>query len=178
MKFVANADALIIDLRANHGGEPEMVAYIASFLFDGRTRLNDIYVRKGDKLDQFWTTPHMAGETFGGKKPVYVLTSHETFSGAEDFTYALKNLKRAKIIGEVTGGGAHPTDIFKLNDHLLLTVPFGRSISPITHTDWERSGVAPDVAVPAGDASKVALRMATEDVLPSNGAKVKNPTHQ
>jgi C-terminal processing protease CtpA/Prc len=165
MAFVANCDALIIDLRKNHGGDPEMVAYLASYLFDGRTHLNDIYVRRGDELNQFWTMPSLPGQAFGGKKPVYILTSHDTFSGAEDFAYALKNLKRATIIGEVTGGGAHPTRPFKVTDHFVVAVPFARSISPITHTDWEGTGVEPDVVVPADDALKAAYRTALENIL-------------
>ena len=165
MSFVANTDALIIDLRRNGGGFPEMSAYLASYLFDERTHLNDIYFRSGDRLEQFWTVPYVPGPMFGGKKSVYVLTSRETFSCAEDFTYALKNLKRATIIGEVTGGGAHPTRTFKVTDHFAVAVPFARGISPITHTDWEGTGITPDVVVPADDALKIAYKTALEYII-------------
>jgi C-terminal processing protease CtpA/Prc len=134
---------------------------MAGYLFDERTHLNDIYFRSGDRLEQYWT-PYQHCRVFGGKKPVYVVTSHETFSGAEDFTYALKNLKRAKIIGEVTGGGAHPTRPFKVTDHFVVAVPFARGVSPITRTDWEGTGIEPEVVVPADDALKAAYRTALE----------------
>jgi hypothetical protein len=165
MSFLANTDALIIDLRKNRGGDPEMVAFMASYLFDNRTHLNDIYVRKGDQFEQYWTAPNPAGRVFGGKKPVYILTSHETFSGAEDFTYALKNLKRATVVGEVTRGGAHPTRSFKVSDHFVVAIPFARAISPITHSDWEGAGVTPDVIVPSEDALKTAYNAALESVI-------------
>jgi C-terminal processing protease CtpA/Prc len=89
-----------------------------------------------------------------------VLTSKRTFSGAEEFTYNLKNLKRATIIGETTGGGAHPGGGFRINEHFGMFVPTGRAISPITKTNWEGTGVTPDVAVPADQALLVARLMA------------------
>ena len=97
----------------------------------------------------------MAGKRYLNKD-VYVLTSKRTFSGAEEFTYNLKNLKRATIIGETTGGGAHPGGGFRINEHFGMFVPTGRAISPITKTNWEGTGVTPDVSVPADQALHVA----------------------
>jgi C-terminal processing protease CtpA/Prc len=93
-------------------------------------------------------------------KEVYVLTSKRTFSGAEEFTYNLKNLKRATIVGETTGGGAHPGSGIRLSEHFGMFVPSGRAISPITKTNWEGTGVMPDVEVPADQALTVARLMA------------------
>jgi len=158
MNFVANSDALIIDLRDNHGGGP-MVQFIATYLFAGPTHLNDIYWRSDNAVTAAWTLPYVPGKKFIGK-PVFVLTSKQTFSAAEDFCYALKNLKRATLIGETTGGGAHPIAVHTIDDHFSIVVPIGRSISPITHTDWEGTGVAPDIKVPAADALTEALKRA------------------
>jgi len=149
--FVSNTDALIIDLRQNGGGSPDAVSWIASYLFDEPQRLNDIYTRPTNETRQFWTSSHVPGRKFIGKD-VYILTAARTFSAAEDFTYGLKNLKRATIVGEVTRGGAHPVGLRRLADHFALVVPVGRSLSPITHTDWEGTGVEPDVAAPAAQA--------------------------
>ena len=165
MDFVANTDALIIDLRENFGGDPAMVAFIASYLFDGRVHLNDIYTRKDGATEQFWTTPTVPGRAFGGSKPVYVLTSKQTFSAAEDFAYALKHLKRATVVGETTGGGAHPSRAFRLTDHFAISVPYAKSVSPITGGNWEGDGVAPDVAVPAAQALQTAYRLSLEGLL-------------
>jgi len=151
MNFLAHVDAVIFDLRDNGGGDPEMVAWLSSYLFDARTHLNDLWERKRNKTTEYWTKPEAPGKKLA-KQPVYVLTSSGTFSGAEEFTYNLKNLKRATIVGEVTGGGAHPTAGQRLDDHFMIGVPFARAINPITHTNWEGTGVEPDVKVPADQA--------------------------
>src|SRR6185369_8527353 len=98
---LADVDALIVDLRDNGGGDPAMVALVASYLFYQRTHLNDIYVRRTNETRESWTRD-VPGKKFGGTKPLYVLTSARTFSGAEEFSYDLQKLKRATIIGEQT----------------------------------------------------------------------------
>jgi hypothetical protein len=166
MTFLASTEALIIDLRENGGGEPEMVALITSYLFgDEPVHLNDIYDRPTDSTTQYWTRSYVPGRRFGARKPVYVLTSSHTFSAAEEFTYNLKNLKRATIVGETTGGGAHPGEHVMLAERFAMFVPTGRAINPITKTNWERTGVAPDVQVPADRAFDVAYLSALEQVV-------------
>ena len=108
MNFLAGTDALIFDLTRNGGGSPAMIGLLSSYLFDDVVHLNDFYWRESNETRQFWTSPHVQGQRYGGSKPVYILTSLRTFSAAEEFTYNLKNLKRATIVGETTGGGAHP----------------------------------------------------------------------
>ncbi|HEY6273295.1 MAG TPA: S41 family peptidase [Terriglobales bacterium] len=163
MGFVANSEALIFDLRQNGGGDPKMVQFISSYLFDEPTHLNDMYNRKEDSTTQYWTLPYVPGKRFAGK-PVFVLTSTRTFSGAEEFTYNLKNLKRATIIGETTGGGAHPVSGHRIDDHFMIGVPGGRPINPISKKDWEGTGVEPDVKVPADQALDIAKKMAAEEI--------------
>jgi hypothetical protein len=165
MTFLAHTDALIVDLRKNGGGEPAMIAYLLTYLFDSPTHLNDIYERSGDKTQQWWTLPYVPGLRFGGKKPVYVLTSRHTFSGAEEFAYNLKVLKRATVIGEATGGGAHPSRPVKLSEHFAIELPYARAINPVTNTNWEGTGVAPDVPKPAEEALEAAFVMALEQIL-------------
>jgi retinol-binding protein 3 len=165
MTFVADTDALIVDLRFNGGGEPAMIAFLTSYLFDEPTHLNDIYTRVDDSTQQFWTNPFVPGRRFGGKKPIYVLTSKRTFSGGEEFAYNLKNLKRATVIGETTGGGAHPVNGVKVSEHFEIGVPFARAISPITKTNWEGTGVSPEIAMPADQALDHAYLLALEKVV-------------
>ncbi|HET6977122.1 MAG TPA: S41 family peptidase [Pyrinomonadaceae bacterium] len=160
MNFVNGTNALIIDMRNNGGGNPAMVALVCSYLFGPEpVHLNDLYWREGNRTDEFWTRKELAGKRYLNKD-VYVLTSKRTFSGAEEFTYNLKNLKRATIIGETTGGGAHPGGGFRLTEHFGMFIPTGRAISPITKTNWEGTGVTPDVNVPADQALLVARLMA------------------
>jgi hypothetical protein len=162
MTFVGSTRALIIDMRDNGGGSPGMVAFVSSYLFDRRTHLNDLWTRRTGETKEFWTTDSVSGRRFGGTKPLYVLTSARTFSGAEEFTYNLKNLKRATIIGETTGGGAHPVSGHRIDEHFMIGVPFARAINPITHTNWEGVGVKPDIPVPANDALETAQRLLRE----------------
>lgn len=163
MAFVAHTRALIFDLRENHGGAPVTIAFIASYLFDRPTHLNDIHNRPDNTTTQFWTLPSLPGKRMS-TQPVFVLTSHSTFSGAEEFCYDLKNLKRAIIVGETTGGGAHPVNGYLVADYFQVVVPISEAINPITHTNWEGTGVLPDVKVPAADALNVAEQLATKDI--------------
>jgi len=163
MNFLGNVDAIIFDLRDNGGGDPKMVALISTYLFDKPTHLNDIYNRKEDATTQFWTLPYVPGKRLAGK-PVFVLTSKRTFSGAEDFAYNIKTLKRGTIIGETTGGGAHPVSGQRIDDHFMIGVPSARSVSPISKTNWEGTGVEPDIKVPADEALDVAKQMAAEQI--------------
>ena len=172
MNFLAGTDALIIDLRRNGGGSPQMVALLCSYFFDKRTHLNDIYDRPSDRTQEFYTLETLSGKRYGEQKDVYVLTSRRTFSAAEEFTYNLKNLKRATIVGETTGGGAHPTTFRRINDHFGIGVPMARSINPITKTNWEGTGVKPDIEVAADRALTVAhldalKRLAAKNVEPA-----------
>ena len=165
MNFINGTDSLIIDMRNNGGGNPAMVALVCSYLFGTEpVHLNDLYWREGNRTDEFWTRKEVAGKRYLNKD-VYVLTSKRTFSGAEEFTYNLKNLKRATIIGETTGGGAHPGGGFRISEHFGMFVPTGRAISPITKTNWEGTGVTPDITVPADQALLVARLMALKKSL-------------
>lgn len=152
MTLLANTDALIIDLRDNDGGATDAVPLLASYLFDERTHIADLYTRKGNITQQQWTSPAVPGVRFGGRKDVYLLTSKSTFSAAEGFAFALRNRGRVTIVGETTRGGAHPSRIAPVSAHLALMVPTSTARDPVTRQDWEGVGVAPDVATAAADA--------------------------
>jgi retinol-binding protein 3 len=161
MGFVAHTDALIFDLRQNGGGQPAMVTLIASYLFDKPTHLIDMYFRKEHRTQQNWTLSYLPGKRMPAQ-PVYVLTSKRTFSGAEEFAFDLQTQKRAVIVGETTGGGAHPVSGHLVADYFMVGVPFAKSLDPVTNTNWEGTGVEPDVKVPATDALETAQKLALE----------------
>jgi C-terminal processing protease CtpA/Prc len=142
---------------------PKMIALISSYLFDGPTHLNDLYNRKEDSTTQYWTLPFIPGPRLANK-PVFVLTSKRTFSGAEEFSYNLKNLKRGTIVGETTGGGAHPVAGHRIDDHFMIGVPFARAINPVSKTNWEGTGVQPDVPAKAPEALDVAEKLAASKI--------------
>ena len=160
MRFLANVDALIVDLRQNGGGDPAMVQFLCSYLFDEPTHLNSLYWREGDRTDEFWTLDDLPGPKLADV-PVFVLTSDYTFSGAEEFSYNLRTRERATLVGETTGGGANPGGSVPVSDQLLIFVPTGRAINPVTGTNWEGVGVEPHVAVASEDALDRALVLAS-----------------
>ena len=168
MAFVAHTDALIFDLRENHGGDPAMVDFMISYLFHDSTHINDVTARGEDETHQYWTLPWIPGQRFLDK-PVFVLTSHGTFSGGEEFTFDLKTQKRATIVGEVTGGGAHPVRGMPAGDHFTIGVPFARPVNPVTKGDWEGTGVEPDVKVSAADALTTAQKLAADKLTKPKG---------
>lgn len=167
MQFLAHVDAIIFDLRGNHGGDPKMVSLIASYLFDEPTHLNDLYNRKDNATTQYWSLPYVPGKRLS--VPAFVLTSHETFSGGEEFTYDLKELKRATIVGETTGGGAHLMDRVRVDEHFFVGMPGARPINPVSKTDWEGKGVVPDVSVKVDDALTTAEKLASEKIATAAG---------
>ncbi|WP_405951505.1 S41 family peptidase [Streptomyces prunicolor] len=151
LTLASRAQALIVDLRANRGGDPDTVAFVCSYLLDERTHLNTMYWRAGDRTEQSWSLPHVPGARFGGSKPLYVLSSDSTFSAAEELAYDLQQLGRAVVVGERTRGGAHPCEGWTVHPHLEATVPVGRAINPVSGTNWEGTGVQPDVLCVAAD---------------------------
>jgi Peptidase family S41/N-terminal domain of Peptidase_S41 in eukaryotic IRBP len=165
MELVVGTYALIIDLRRNGGGSPHGVALWCSYLFpEEPTHFNDIFHADTGETRQFWSYPYLPGSRYL-ERPVYVLTSSRTFSGGEDFCYTLQSLGRAEIIGETTGGGAHPTRPFPVSAAVHIGIPHARSVSPVTGTNWQGTGVVPDTPAPADQAYDVAYAKALRHVL-------------
>jgi hypothetical protein len=162
MHLLNHVEVLIFDLQQNHGGDPRMVALMASYLFNQPTHLNDMYDPRSRTTEGSWTQSPIPGNELANK-PAFVLTSAMTFSGGEEFCYDLKMLKRATIVGERTGGGAHPVSLHRIDDHFSVAVPFAKPVNPISKTDWEGTGVAPDVKVKEGNALAIATKLARND---------------
>jgi len=164
MSRVADANALIIDLRENHGGDSETVALIASYLFDNKpVHLTDLVFRDGTTY-QSWTKPNLPGKRFGGTKPVYILISARTVSGGEELAYDLQSLRRATLIGGKTAGAANMPDERALDDWFAIRVPNAHPINPMTKTNWEGVGVQPDVVMSPEAAADEAFRRAAQDI--------------
>jgi len=164
MALLADTDALLIDLRRNGGAvDPSSIALLCAYLLPERTLLNELHWREGGKtrVEQSWTPGWVPGRRYLDK-PVYLVTSHRTFSGAEEFAYDLQVRKRATIIGQTTGGGANGGGDVRLDEHFGVFLPTGRAVNPVTGTNWEGVGVKPDVEADAGKALLVARRTALE----------------
>jgi len=159
MASLNHADAIIFDLRDNRGGSAKMVALLATYLFRRPTHLNDFYNRGANSTEQSWTLPPMPGNRLADK-PAYVLTSATSFSAAEAFSYDLKMLKRATLVGETTSGRSHMGMAHRIDDHFIIRIPGIRVINPISKTNWEGTGVEPDVRAKAADALPTAEKLA------------------
>ncbi len=150
MAKIAPAQALIIDLRDNQGGNPAAVANITSYLFDEKRLINQLYQRLNNKTIDSHADPETVKKElhFGGKKPIVILTNENTFSAAEEFSYNLQTQGRATIIGTgPTQGGAHPVGRYVADDHFVVYIPYQKAVNPITGTNWEGTGVKPDILI-------------------------------
>jgi hypothetical protein len=156
LHFLERSQALIIDVRYNGGGSGGMVNLIESYLFNKKTEMNGLIGRSGKDTTHIEADPADV-KNFTLNMPVYILTSHKTFSAAEDFAYGMQSVHRAQTVGEKTGGGAHPVQTSPVGYGLIIRIPFMRSFNPYTHTDWEAVGVIPDIQCPADSALDVAL---------------------
>jgi C-terminal processing protease CtpA/Prc len=165
MALLTHTSALLIDLRANSGGASSGVSFFCSYLHGQEpVHLNDIYSRPDNRTQQFWSSAYVPGQRYLSK-PVYVLTSANTFSGGEEIAYNLQALKRALVVGERTLGGAHPVEVYQLHPHFDLRVPTARAINPITGTNWEGVCVLPDIDAEGEEALNTAYAHALASII-------------
>jgi hypothetical protein len=171
MQFVAETDALIIDLRNCRGSmDAYTIPFLCAYFFDEPVHLFSFENREKQSLKQFWTAAWVPGNKYT-KKPIYILTSGRTFSGGEELAYDLKHLQRATLVGEVTKGGANPTYPVYLNPHFSISIPKERSINPVTKTNWEQTGVVPDVETESRKALFETHLLALETIMANSADK-------
>jgi tetratricopeptide (TPR) repeat protein len=176
MKFLAGADAIIVDIRENGGG---MGDFLSSYFLPHPTQLTGAYYREGNGTQESWTSKAIEGERMLDV-PLFLLTSKNTFSAAEYFAYDMKVRKRATLIGDSTKGGANDSQYFRLDDQFEMYLSVGMGINPVTKTNWEGVGVIPDVLVPASSALDTAIvlaRAAAEEFGKRKEAKLKSAVH-
>lgn len=169
LQFLKHCDAIIMDLRYNGGGGADMIQLILSYFFEERTHINSWYIRRLDKTDQSWTSTYVPGVKLLDTD-LYILTSRRTFSAAEEFIYDLKNLNRATLVGETTGGGGHMVTLER-NDELKIefTIPFNRAVNPYSGDNWEAKGIEPHVKCQAEEAFEKAYVLALEKIHEKTG---------
>jgi hypothetical protein len=167
MASLNDVDAVVFDLRDNRGGDPAMVMLIAAYLFDHPEYM---FNPRENTTQRCWTRSPVPGNKLANK-PVYVLTSSRTFSGAEHFSYDLKMLKRATLVGETTGGATDVGVFHRIDDHFGMGIRETRTINPYSEPDWAVNGVEPGVKVKAEDALETAKKLAENELL----AKHPNP---
>ena len=159
-KVLENTDALIIDVINNRGGYENIVAYLISYLYEGKPiHLSDYYVRFNNSKNSLWTKETIPGKRLS-KTPVYVLVNAYTASAGESLAYMLKHLKRATVIGEKTMGAGHGAMTHKATDHFKITISSEETINAVTKTSFEGIGVQPNIAVSSEKAFSEAYRLA------------------
>jgi C-terminal processing protease CtpA/Prc len=167
MQLVHHTEALILDLRHARGGSPDGVAYLASYFFpDGETHLGDFVEGEDRRTRQFWTSAYLPAPRYLDRC-VFALTGAATFSGGEALAYDLQAHGRAVVAGAATGGGAHPSEVVSLVEHVELRLPIARPVNAVTGANWEGTGVRPDVEVDENEALSVAHRLALEAIVRS-----------
>lgn len=174
MKFLQYADGIIIDLRNNFGGSPFMVTSLASYFFDLDTvHLSTFEQRENGVLTQTqdWTSPYVPGPRFKDT-PLYILTSRNSASAAEGFSYAMQSLTRATIVGEVTAGAAHGRSAEIVNNDYILTLPSTRPVDPRTKDNWERKGVKPNIETNSDNALNVAYAEVLNSLIKNNSSNL------
>lgn len=169
MQSLADSDALIIDLRRNSGGGPGMVAFLAGYFFEEPALLNRHHNRAANETTELWSKRPPSGALFADT-PLYLLTSPRTFSAGEAFAYALQARDRAVVVGEATGGGAHPTRDVRVHEHFVVLMPVAQAINPVTGENWEGEGVKPDIEARAQDALEAAHVLALEKAAARSGS--------
>ena len=174
MNFLSNTSAIIIDLRANGGGVPSMMQLLSSYFFDEKpVLLSDFYERETNEKTQLYSFENVNGKR-SADKPLYILTSKRTFSAAEAFTYTLKHLDRATVVGETTKGGANRTKRINIDNGFTISVPYLQPINPVTKTNWEAKGVQPNIETSEKDAFVYAYIDAVKKTMKKNTSNVLN----
>lgn len=158
MQKFKDTEAIIFDLRKCKGGDPSMLNLIISYLYPPgeKVHLNTFYYRPNDFSFDTYTLDEVDGPTYP-EKPVYVLTSNTTFSCGEEFAYDIQQLERGTMVGETTGGGAHTVEPYLIDENFEINLPTGRAINPISKSNWEGTGVKPDIEVTADEALEKAI---------------------
>ncbi|MFY0602765.1 MAG: hypothetical protein JXQ93_02365 [Flavobacteriaceae bacterium] len=174
MNFLYNTNAIILDLRENGGGVSGMVQLLASYFTDADpVLLSNFYERKTNTKTQLFTIQTIDGKRMT-KKPLYILTSKNTFSAAEAFAYSLKHLDKAVVVGEITKGGANRTKRININDNFSISMPYIEATHPVTNTNWEGKGVQPTIETSEEDAFVIAYINAINKTVSQNKSKVLN----
>ncbi len=146
---------LIIDVRDNGGGSTADIllasltaprhAYAIQRGADPATVKHDAYPRDRRLI-------------YGYSREISVLINENSFSNAEIFAHAVKNINRGKLVGTATYGGVISTGAATLIDGTAVRTPGRGWYISKDHKDMESNGAKPDIAVPQTPADEAADR--------------------
>jgi hypothetical protein len=153
--MLAGTYGLVIDVTNSRGGDPATEANVVRYFAGPGIALDTMMGRDGPMM-KVVTPQTVTGPEYGSSRPVAVAVSGKTISAAEALPYDLQAMKRARVFGERTRGGANPGNFQPISDGFIAFVPLARALNAITHTNWEGTGVTPDVSVPQDQAVEAA----------------------
>jgi hypothetical protein len=176
----ADAKAVIIDSRPNHGGGLGVMNAVLPLLYarpavlvrmdtraaaaEGALPYSDLYLAPRGSPASLVRADHLVRPDVHEHRlqhvPVYYLISHRSASAAEHLALAFKRTHRATLIGETTRGAGHYGGLDPIGERFAAFIPVGRTYDPDTGWDWEGKGVSPDIVTPADQALDEALRRA------------------
>jgi C-terminal processing protease CtpA/Prc len=143
----------------------EGTAHFISYFTQGRSPVMRFVSRVPSDCMETWTDEQIPGPRYDASKPVFVLTSHETFSGGEELAYDFQAIGRAKVVGEASRGGGRAPKAARVSEHFVVGVPYYEGLHAATGKGWNGLGVKPDVPATAAESQTVAYRLALEQTL-------------
>lgn len=145
-------DALVLDLRANGGGDEGLGRRIAGCFVDAPVTYAKHVFRRDGKLgetEERVLAPNASGPRFRGR--LVVLIGPGTVSSAEGFTLMLRQVPGAQLVGANTAGASGNPRPVDLGNGVTAMVPSWRSLRA-DGTPLEGVGIAPDIRVPTAPA--------------------------
>jgi retinol-binding protein 3 len=162
--LLAETSGVIVDLTNTIGGDPKTVALALSYFFDREPFVLNRFIWRNLPVEEFRTTLTPGGPLYGEQRPIVVAVSRNSYSAAEEFAYDVKAMERGVVVGEQTPGAANHSLPVIVADRFTVFIPKARAENPITRTNWEGVGIAPDVAAEGGAILRTAHRVALEAV--------------
>ena len=174
LAYLEGTDAMIFDFRGMRGGSGEQSNFLISH-FTGEDTVPTLVVSNRSSGSR--RTRYTLAKVPGARRPnvpVWILTDRGTASAGEDFAFVMKNLGRARTVGERTAGAGHNNDLVDVGNGFGVSISYTRVADPKSGKEWERIGVLPDIPVKPRDALAVAHAAALDSLTtlaPSTGMK-------
>lgn len=136
-----NCKKIILDLRNNGGGYVSAAKEVLSLWIDG----DKILIQKSKNKKDETTYANRNKAILSGLKTV-VLVNNSTASASEIVAGALKDYKKATLVGETTYGKGVVQSLFDVSNNALLKVTVASWYTPLGNS-INNTGITPDIEV-------------------------------